>query len=56
MIFAGIAGVLAMAVVIALIDAPKFEGLENKGRHMAVYYVLLTLFVLVSVAQLLLQL
>ncbi len=55
MIFAGIAGIIATAFVIALADAPKFEDMENRGRHKAVYYTVLALFVLVSVAQILLR-
>jgi hypothetical protein len=53
--FACIAAVVAAAFVLALADAPKFEDMENRQRHQAVYYAILVLFVLISAAQILLR-
>lgn len=54
-VLAGIAGIIATAFVIVLADTPKFEDMENVKRYKAVYYTILALFVLISVAQILLR-
>lgn len=48
--FFGMIGVAAAAVLIAAVDLPKFDGMENEARHKAVYFTLLTLFVVVGEA------
>lgn len=56
MALAGIVGVIATAVIIALIDIPKFENIENSKRYKAVYFTVLVLFVLIGAAQILIRL
>lgn len=55
MVFAEAFGVIAVAVIISLVDIPKFETLENPKRYKAVYYIVLVLFTLVSLGQILLK-